>query len=86
MSQEANNKNRIIQTKILDIYVEALEEMRRAGYVNTPEVKILALNVLGVINWYLRWYRAGGRLPAEEVHEVIANFVLRGVLGNHIRS
>lgn len=81
VSHKGNSKNKVIQTKILDVYVQALEEMRGAGYVGTREVKVLAFNVLGVISWYLRWNRADGRLPPEKVHEEIANFVLHGVLG-----
>ncbi|MBI5443616.1 MAG: TetR/AcrR family transcriptional regulator [Deltaproteobacteria bacterium] len=82
LSEEAVNKNKAIQTKVLDVYVRALEELREAGCVSTPEVKLLALSVLGVINWYLRWYRADGRLSAEQVQEEIANFMLHGVLGD----
>lgn len=81
VSHKGNRQNKIIQTKILDIYVQALEEMRAAGYVRTPEVKVLAFNVLGIISWYLRWYRTDGRLTAAKVHEEIADFVLHGVLG-----
>ncbi|MBI2314431.1 MAG: TetR/AcrR family transcriptional regulator [Betaproteobacteria bacterium] len=81
VSHRGNSRNKAIQTQILDIYVQAMDELRAAGYVHTREVKILAFNVLGVISWYLRWYRADGRLPAEKVHEEIANFVLHGVLG-----
>lgn len=81
VSPKGSMQNRLIQTKILDIYVRALEEMRAAGCVRTREVKILAFNVLGVISWYLRWYRPEGRLPPEKVHDEIASFVLHGVLG-----
>ncbi|CAG4885146.1 conserved protein of unknown function [Georgfuchsia toluolica] len=81
VSQKGSRQNKIIQTKILDIYVRALEEMRAAGYVRTREVKMIALNVLGTISWHLRWYRTDGRLPAAKVHEEIANFILHGALG-----
>lgn len=81
LTHKGNSRNKAIQIKVLDIYVQALEEMRAAGYVRTREVKILAFNVLGVINWYLRWYRPDGALPAERVREEISNFVIHGVLG-----
>lgn len=82
VSDSGNSRNKVIQTKILDIYVQALDEMRRDGHVRTKEVKILAFNVMGVISWYLRWSRPDGRLPAEQLHEEIANFVLHGVVGS----
>lgn len=74
-------RNRDIQQRILDVYVDALEGLRAAGYVHTEHIKILAFNVLGVINWYLRWYRADGPLPPDRVYEEIAQFVLFGAAG-----
>lgn len=81
LSQKGNAKNKAIQKKILDIYVRALEDLRKAGYLTTRHTKIMAFNVLGVINWYLRWYRPDGPLAPDEVYEEVANFVLFGILG-----
>ena len=37
-----------------------------------------AFNLLGVINWHLRWYRPDGPLSEEAVHQEIVDFIMRG--------
>lgn len=71
-----------IQRRILDIYVQVIEEMRREGLIRTTHTKIVAFNVLGVVNWYLRWYRPDGPMPVDQIYEEIISFVLYGVIGN----
>ena len=36
--------------------------------------------LLGAINWFLRWYRAGGRLTVDEIAAAYVDFVLYGLL------
>lgn len=81
MSPDGDQASRAIQKRVLDVYVELLEEMRAEGLVKSAQTKILAFNVLGVINWYLRWYRPDGPLTPDEVYEEIVAFVLYGVIG-----
>ncbi|MAF32518.1 MAG: TetR/AcrR family transcriptional regulator [Desulfobacterales bacterium] len=38
-------------------------------------------NILGVINWALRWYRPDGKLNLEETTEEVVSFILYGALG-----
>lgn len=80
VSKKVNVKNRQIQKKLLDIYVKHIESLQQAGYVATRQTKILAFNILGVVNWYLRWYKADGPLPAEAVFDEIINFILYGAI------
>lgn len=70
-----------IQRRILDIYVQVIEELRREELVKSPHAKIVAFNVLGVINWYLRWYRPEGPISIDHIYEEIISFVLYGVIG-----
>src|SRR5450759_3226240 len=70
-----------IQRRVLDIYVQVIEELRLDELVKTPHVKIVAFNVLGVINWYLRWYRPDGPISIDQIYEEIISFVLYGVIG-----
>lgn len=70
-----------IEIKVLDIYVRILEELQREGWVKTHNIKILAFNVLGVINWYLRWYRPDGPMTADLLYEEIITFILYGSVG-----
>ncbi len=43
---------------------------------------VLTFNVLGVINWQLRWYRPDGPLSFDEVADEIVHLILYGVLGD----
>jgi len=70
-----------IQRRILDIYVRVIEELRGEGLVKSAHAKIVAFNVLGVINWYLRWYRPDGPIPVDRIYEEIISFVFYGAIG-----
>ncbi|WP_158284090.1 TetR/AcrR family transcriptional regulator [Azospirillum sp. TSO22-1] len=73
--------NQDVQRAVLGIYIRELEALRAAGIIRTPHLKILAFNVLGVINWQLRWYRGDGPLPVDTVHREIVDFILHGLHG-----
>lgn len=76
----ARNKINIeLQNSILDIYVDELTKLKRQGVIKTHHTKIMALNILGVLNWVLRWYRLDGKLKPKKVHEEIINFILGGM-------
>jgi len=72
-------RQREIQREVLAVYLEVLGRMQKRGYLESRRLKIVAFNVLGVINWMLRWYRPDGELSAEEVRKEIIGFVARGV-------
>ncbi len=74
-----NTRQREIQRAVLNVYLEVLGRLARQGRLSSRRTKILAFNMLGVLNWMLRWYRPEGELSAAEVHEEIIGFVLRGV-------
>jgi len=77
---EAQEQTRLVQRKILRIYVDQLEALDEAGLLAAGDVTILAFNILGVINWFLRWYRDGNRFTFENVADEIVPFILRGAL------
>lgn len=81
LSEKGREINRKIQKDILDIYVEQLRILHSHGLVRTDRITILAFNVLGVINWFLRWYDPKGSLTAEEVKDEVVDFVLHGMRG-----
>ena len=72
-------KQREIQREVLAVYLEVLGRLQKKGYLKSRRLKVVAFNVLGVINWMLRWYRPDGELTAEEVRREIIGFVTRGV-------
>lgn len=55
LSPDANAVNRRLQHAILRLYLDELERLVRAGIVGKADLRIKALNVLGVVNWHLRW-------------------------------
>ena len=79
LSASGAKLNDEVQREVIDIYMAELESLRAAGYVATPHLKILAFNILGVINWQLRWFKSGGKLSADEIHRELLKFVLYGL-------
>ncbi len=81
LSPEGAKINNKTQTDILQIYTKALNDLKKAGHLRCKSTTIAAFNILGIINWQLRWYRTDGALSLEEVAEEILLFILHGVLG-----
>ncbi len=81
LSPEGVEANRRYQRAILDIYRHELETLRRLGVAPAGDAKVLAFNILGVINWKLRWYKPASRLGEEEVSRQMVDFILWGVMG-----
>lgn len=81
LSPEGNEKNRQNQREILNIYLKELQTLRELGYLGSRNLPVLAFNILGVINWQLKWYRPEGPLSMDEVSKEIVSFVMNGLLG-----
>jgi AcrR family transcriptional regulator len=81
LSPGGEGVNRRIQREILGIYREELRELQKEGIARDRSLSVLTFNVLGVINWQLRWYRPEGTLSFEQVTDEIVSFILYGVLG-----
>ena len=82
LSPEGNEKNRQNQREILNIYLKELQALKELGYLSSRNLMILAFNILGVINWQLKWYRPEGPLSMDEVSKEIVSFVMHGLLGS----
>lgn len=81
LTAEGDKINQKIQREILGIYIKELSNLEAMGYVKCRSLTVLAFNILGVINWHLRWYRPEGALSLEEISQEIVSFVLHGILG-----
>ena len=81
LSPEGNEKNRQNQREILNIYLKELQTLKELGYLSSRNLVVLAFNILGVINWQLKWYRPGGPLSMDNVANEIVSFVIHGLLG-----
>ncbi len=82
LSPEGVEKNLRIQREVFEIYLNELKQLKKVGIVKGDNLSVLAFNVLGVINWQLRWYRPEGRLSLVKVTDEIVSFVLYGVTGS----
>ena len=82
LSDGGNEARRLIQREILDLYLKDLRILEELGYVHVRSVTVLAFNILGTVNWLIRWYRLGGKLNIEEVSEELISFCLHGMAGN----
>lgn len=80
LSPESNAINRRLQHAIFRLYLDELRLLVRDGFVVATDLRIKALNVLGVINWHLRWM-VREATPAQRLIEVnaIVAFVLRAL-------
>jgi len=56
------------------------------GYLSSRNLVVLAFNILGVINWQLKWYRPGGPLSMDNVANEIVSFVMHGLLGSSVQT
>ncbi|MGD9811498.1 MAG: TetR/AcrR family transcriptional regulator [Sphingobium sp.] len=80
LSPAGNRINKRMQKEILGIYLAEIEGLQAAGLFVGSDIKIAALNILGVINWYLRWSKPGvtAAKRTETVDEIL-QFILRGL-------
>lgn len=81
LTEEGDKINRGIQEEILEIYRSNLRALQNAGYLQGRSITILAFNVLGIINWHLKWFRPDGPMSLEQVSDEIISFILNGALG-----
>lgn len=83
LSASGNKANKRIQREILTIYVAELETLRAAGLLADGDVRVTAFNMLGVINWYLRWSKpSAGQAKREQTVDQVLAFILRGATGS----
>ncbi|MBU1155177.1 MAG: TetR family transcriptional regulator [Proteobacteria bacterium] len=79
LSPEGYRANLKYQREILDLYREHLLALQEAGEVNFKSPTIAAFNILGVVNWHLRWYRPEGQMSFEETSREVTEFILHGI-------
>jgi AcrR family transcriptional regulator len=82
LSTEGNEINLQLQRQIFDIYRRELRTLESLGQIRPKNLTVMVFNVLGVINWCLRWYRPDGPMSLDDVSEEVVSFVLHGVLGS----
>ena len=80
LTPEGNEINRKLQTEVLNIYLNELNILKSLGYLRSQNLKVLAFNIFGVINWHLHWYRPEGSLSLQRVADEGVSFIMNGIL------
>lgn len=60
--------------------LEIVQEGERQRVFRVKDARVAVRMLLGAINWFLRWYRASGRLTVDEIAAAYVDFVLYGLL------
>lgn len=81
LSPTGKRINKDIQKEIFDVYLRELTSLQAAGLIRPANLRVLTFNVLGAINWHLRWQGRLAGISIEEAHEEIIDFILHGVRG-----
>lgn len=81
LSPEGHRANLKYQREILETYRQQLRGLQAAGRVHFKSATIAAFNILGVVNWHLRWYQPEGQMSFDEVSEEVVDFILHGIGG-----
>lgn len=59
---------------------EILEEGIATGTFRPSDAKVMALAILGTVNWTVKWFRPGGGKSAREIGRECAELLVRGLL------
>lgn len=62
------------------LVAEIVDEGVRQRVFRVKDVRVSVRMILGAINWFLRWYRAGGRLSVDEIAAAYVDFIFYGLL------
>jgi len=81
LSPAGKRINKRVQKQIFEIYLTELQELKDRDLIATDHLRALAFNVLGVVNWHLRWLDRISSVSLAETHEEILEFILNGVCG-----
>jgi AcrR family transcriptional regulator len=68
------------ERRYVQLIRDTLAELRAAGRLGNVDPTVAAFSIIGMILWFPRWFRQGGRLTSEEAARNIANLALAGVL------
>lgn len=52
----------------------------RQRLFRVKDARVTVRIILGALNWFLRWYRATGRLTVSEIADAYVDFILYGIL------
>jgi len=81
---ELPQKYRAEIIKLRDRYEQKVLEVVREGVrqrlFRVKDPRIMVRMMLGAVNWFLRWYRADGRLTVDEIADAYVDSIFYGLL------
>jgi hypothetical protein len=64
----------------VDLVRDTLGEIGKTGRLRDVDPTVATFSLIGMILWFPRWFRHGGRLTPEMAADEIANMALGGLL------
>ena len=69
-----------LQREIYDMYMNQFQQFNKLNFLVDVDLNVLNFSILGMMNWFYRWYKPGKRLNEEEVAHHMIKIILSGIL------
>ncbi len=79
LSEKGMKINQKVQREVFNLYKEQLLVLQEANVIQGSNLNILAFNLLGNINWHLRWHDKIKGMSKKEVQDEVVAYILRGL-------
>ncbi len=79
LSRRGKKINQRVQKEIFSLYTEQLLILQDEGVIESSNLSVLAFNILGNINWHLRWQDKIRSMSKQSVRNEVVNYILRGM-------
>lgn len=79
LSDKGLELNEQAQRKVFNLYKQQLQALQEAGIVRGGNLNVLVFNVLGNINWHLRWHDRIKSVSKQQVRQEIVDYIMRGL-------
>ncbi len=68
------------ERQIYDIYFKKLQQVAATGQLNDLNITVITFSIFGMINWFYKWYKEGGRLSPPDVANTLLELLLHGII------
>lgn len=72
-----------MQREVYDIYMNQLKQLEQSNILRNVNLSILNFVILGMINWFYRWYKEGKPLGEEDIADQMVKILFWGVVREH---
>lgn len=79
LSRRGKKINQRVQREIFNLYKEQLLHLQEEDVIHSGNLSVLAFNILGNINWHLRWQDKIRNMSKQSVRTEVVDFILRGM-------